>query len=55
MLPKTLNHYVFVERDHLKNVILKFIEQLTMFNEKWHTGKSITFKTSQGLKNDKQN
>jgi hypothetical protein len=38
---------MFMERDYLKNVLLKSVDKLTMFNKDRHMAKSTTFKKFQ--------
>ena len=45
MLPQTLNHNLYVEREQSKNVILKnVLIQLTMFNKDRHMANFETLK-----------
>ena len=44
MLPQTLNHNMYVERDHLNMCFKNVLIQLTVFNKDRHMAKSITFK-----------
>jgi hypothetical protein len=44
MLPKTLTHNMFVERDHRNNCFLSVWIQLTVFNKDGHMAKSKTLK-----------
>jgi hypothetical protein len=42
MLPKTLNHNMYVERDHQKNVLLKCFDSGHLVKKDGHIDKSIT-------------
>jgi hypothetical protein len=44
MMPKTLNHNMYVERDHLKMYFYNVLIQLAGVNKNRHMAKSITLK-----------